>query len=440
MMSFLSQPRRAKRAKRDGSHLRPVSLWHNRDFVLLWGGQGVSALGSAISNIGLALLVLTITHSASQVAFLASVEALPFLLLTLPAGALIDRWDRKWVMRWCDVGRALCLLSIAVALAAGQLRLPQLYLVALCEGSLATLYNLAGLAGIQRVVATSQLGQASSATYISSNTAGLVGPPLGSWLYAAASAAPFLADALSYLVSVVTLGWVHAPFQAQVQTSRTASISTPPTIPTMQSALCEFMRSMYSGLAWMWNQSVLRFQALAGCVVSFALYPTTALVVALAAHLGVPQASIGVIFSLGAVGGLAGGIVAPWLQRRVAFGRIMGLHFGLLAVGYAAYLAAPNLIWLGILLAATTLVEAVGSITNIAYRLAQTPDTYQGRVNSIHRFVGFGVGRPLGAVLLGLLLAHYGLTVSVLAFASVLGLFALATMVYAPLQAVKRLE
>ena len=66
---------------------RPVSLWRNRDYLLLWSGQGVSTLGSGISQLAFPLLMLALTHSPAQTGFVAAVFGLPYLLLSLPAGA-----------------------------------------------------------------------------------------------------------------------------------------------------------------------------------------------------------------------------------------------------------------------------------------------------------------------------------------------------------------
>src|SRR5205807_8932675 len=93
-----------------------------------------------------------------------------------------------------------------------------------------------------------------------------------------------------------------------------------------------------------------------------------------------------------------------------------------------------SLIWLGAILAAISLVESIGSIANLAYRSAQTPYEYQGRINSIHRCVGFGVGRPLGAALLGVLFIWIGVNASFLFFSAVLALFAVATALYRPVR------
>src|ERR1051326_7194933 len=87
-------------------------LWRNRDFLLLWSGQSVSTLGTGVSTFALPLLVLAITHSPALAGLMTAVRQAPYLLFSLPAGALIDRWDRKAVMLRCDAVRwlrsALC--------------------------------------------------------------------------------------------------------------------------------------------------------------------------------------------------------------------------------------------------------------------------------------------------------------------------------------------
>ena len=91
------------------------SLWHNRNYLLLWSGQTISSVGSGVSQIAFPLLVLMLTHSPAQAGLAGALRAAPYFIFTLPGGALIDRWNRKWVMILCDAGRALSLGSIPVA-------------------------------------------------------------------------------------------------------------------------------------------------------------------------------------------------------------------------------------------------------------------------------------------------------------------------------------
>src|SRR5712692_1444544 len=107
-----------------------VPLWRNRDYMLLWSGQTVSLVGTVISQTAFPLLVWDLTHSAAQVGLVGGLGTLPYVLLSLLVGALIDRWDRKRVMILCDIGRALAVLSVPIALWLDALTLWQLYGVA----------------------------------------------------------------------------------------------------------------------------------------------------------------------------------------------------------------------------------------------------------------------------------------------------------------------
>src|SRR5512146_485621 len=112
---------------------RSVSLWRNRDFLLLWGGQMVSDVGSSVSGFAYPLLMLAITRSPAQAGFLSAVRLLAYVLFVLPAGVLVDRLNRKRVMVVCDGGRALALGSVFLALALGHLTVAQLYVVGFVE-------------------------------------------------------------------------------------------------------------------------------------------------------------------------------------------------------------------------------------------------------------------------------------------------------------------
>ena len=105
---------------KDVTPRQPRSLWLNRDFMLLWSGQVVSNVGTQVSTLAFPLLILALTGSPAQAGFAGALRALPYLIFSLPAGALIDRWDRKLTMILCDTGRALSLASIPVALAIGH--------------------------------------------------------------------------------------------------------------------------------------------------------------------------------------------------------------------------------------------------------------------------------------------------------------------------------
>src|SRR5260370_35803130 len=96
-----------------------VPLWRNRDYMLLWSGQAVSLTGTVISQTAFPLLVWDLTHSAAQVGLVGGLGTIPYVFLSLLAGALVDRWDRKRVMILCEAGRALKLGTVLVSLMRG---------------------------------------------------------------------------------------------------------------------------------------------------------------------------------------------------------------------------------------------------------------------------------------------------------------------------------
>src|SRR5581483_6584116 len=95
---------------------KPRPLFLNGNYMLLWSGQTISSMGTQASNLAFPLFVLLLTGSAAQAGFMGAVRAVPYLFFSLPAGALVDRWNRKAVMIFCDAGRALAMGSIPVAL------------------------------------------------------------------------------------------------------------------------------------------------------------------------------------------------------------------------------------------------------------------------------------------------------------------------------------
>jgi MFS family permease len=119
-------------------------LWRHRDFMKLWTGQAISEFGSQISQLAIPWVALVTLHaSAFEVATLGTVEFLPFVLLTLPAGVLVDRWHRRIVLIVGDLGRAVLLISIPVAYGIGHLTLAQLYVVGFLVGIHTVFFDVA---------------------------------------------------------------------------------------------------------------------------------------------------------------------------------------------------------------------------------------------------------------------------------------------------------
>src|SRR5579859_3326910 len=230
---------------------RSTSLWHNRDFLLLWSGQVVSAIGSQVSLIAFPWLILAVTGSPAQAGLIAAIRTLPYILFGLPAGALIDRWNRKRVMILCDTGRALAMGSIPIAFAFGWLTAIQLYLVSFIEGTLFIFFGLAEAAALPRVVSQEQLSAATAQNEFVYSVSGLVGPSFSGILYSIGNAMPFLADTVSYIVSVCSLLFINTQFQQERNVA-----------PIVESRfIAGLWTEILDGIHWLWHHTVIRFLA-----------------------------------------------------------------------------------------------------------------------------------------------------------------------------------
>ncbi len=101
---------------------RAPALWRHRDFMLLWGGQAVSEMGSAVTLLALPLTAVVVLHASTlQVGVLTALATAAFLVIALPAGAVVDRLPKRRLMLVCDAARMLIIGSVPLAAALGAL-------------------------------------------------------------------------------------------------------------------------------------------------------------------------------------------------------------------------------------------------------------------------------------------------------------------------------
>ena len=392
-----------------------TSLWRNRDFLLLWGGQIVSSLGTQASQLAFPLLMLAITGSPARAGLLGALRALPFALLSLPVGAWVDRWDRKRVMVLSDLGRAAAMGSIPLAALFGRLTLPHLALVAALEGTLYTFFNIAEAACLPRVVPREQLPDAIAQTQAADSASGLVGPSLGGLLFGLGSAVPFLVDGVSYLASALSLRFIRAEFQGE----RAA-------VP--DGARRRLWAEVGEGLVWLWRQPLLRFMALLTGGINLCGFGYALILIVFAQRMGASSATIGLIFASSGAGSVVGALASGPLQRRYSFRQIVVSTNWVLALTWPLYLVAPNALALGAVNAVIFCAVPIYFGAQYSYRLALIPDALQGRVNSVFRLVTMGA-QTLGFLMIGLLIEHFGAVATVwITFVPALGLALLTTL------------
>ena len=182
------------------------------------------------------------------------------------------------------------------------------------------------------------------------------------------------------------------------------------------------------GLAWLWRQPLLRFLAFLafGFNIVFFSPGYTLILIVLAKQQHASPAAIGSIFAIGAFGGLGGAILVTQVRKRYRFGTIMVACGWCLVVTYPLYLAAPNTVVLGIILAVLSTIGTLYNIVQYSFRLEQIPDELQGRVNSVFRLIAFA-GQPLGAAVIGVALQVFGVRATVTMVTCCLIAMAIAT-------------
>jgi MFS family permease len=389
---------------------KPPSLWRNRDYLLLWSGQVVSSVGSQFSELAFPLLILFLTGSAAQAGIAGALGVLPYLVFSLPAGALVDRWDRKRVMILCDCGRAVVLASIPLALLVGRLTIVQLYLASMAEGTLFVFFNLAEVSCLPRVVSKEQLPAATAQNITTFSLASLIGSPLAGALYALGKLFPFLVDAFSYVLSALTLSLIRIQFQEERSNQQQESV----------------WHNIAEGLIWLWSHPLIRYMAILTGGLNLITAGRVLIIIVLAQRLHASAVVIGLIFTLAGVGSICGAILAPIVQKRLRFGTVIIGFCWIITVSYPLYALAPSVLLLGVNAAFLSLVFPSYDVVQFTYRSTLIPDALQGRVNSVFRLLAYG-GQPLGLALAGILIQSLGVVVTVFILATGFLLLALLT-------------
>ena len=386
-------------------------LRRNRDFNLLWVGQVVSDLGANVSGIAFPLLVLATTGSPARAGIVASAAHLPLLVLTLPAGALVDRWGQKRVLLVADSARCLALGSLPLTIALDALTFVQIVVVALVEGAGYVFFGTAEGSALTRVVADRHLSAALARNSMRAHTAALAGQPLGGVLFGIGRVVPFLFDAVSYLVSVLTVSFIRTTFRRE----RTSAGRT------------RLLGDMRAGLDWFWRQPFFRAASLIALGRSFAVSALYLVVIVVARERGASPALIGAMFVFLGVSGILGSFVAPWLSRRLRMRTVVIATTWTGAALVPLLIIVPGRVAPGVIYAAMYFLHPAWSASVGAYRLRQTPLELQGRVTSLTTLIAGGPV-PLALLGTGFLLEGAGSTPTVLLLSGVMIVVAAAAV------------
>jgi MFS family permease len=374
---------------------RPETLWRHRDFLLLWGSQTVSEIGSQVTVLAVPLVaVLVLKATTLQIGLLTSAEVSAYLLVSLPAGAIVDRVAKRRLMIWCDAARLVAIGSVPVAAAFGALTLGQLYAVALVTGLFSVFFSVAYPSYLPTLLTRDQLMDGNGKLGTTQSFAQIAGPGLGAALVGAfGPASAMVVDAASYAASAGGIWAISRP------EPRPAARQVPGERPRLRTQIRD-------GLAYLARDPILlKAVAWSGSANFFVVMVEALGPVFLVRTLHLRPGYVGLLLALGAVGGVVGGLSAGALSRRIGSARISWLSMTVFSLpGLLIPAARPG--WWVLLFAlgwmSWTFSSTVCNIALLSYRQATTPPKLLGRVNAAARWINWGT-LPLGGLAGGVL-------------------------------------
>ena len=339
--------------------------------------------------------VLALGSGAGEIGFLAAVQTLPFLLLSIPLGLAADRMPRRTLMVMAEVLRAGSLLVLLAMVLTGALSIPWLAAVGFVGAVGTVAFSVAAPALVPALVPREALGRANGRLELARSTAFAAGPALAGALVAwVGGAAVFVLGALLSAAAVALLARIVEP-------SRPAPAARHPVL------------EMRDGAQFVWRHEHLRPMVLAGVAWNISWFVLQAAYVPYAVRaLGLGSEAVGVTLGCYGAGMVLGSLLAPRLVARMPFGR--AIQFGPTVSVFAAAAMVMTL-WLphGALAGLSFFLFGAGpiiwTITTTTLRQSVTPHGMLGRVGAVFLTVNAGA-RPVGAALGGAVGAAWGET------------------------------
>jgi len=367
-----------------GKVARPVDrkVWM---FFLMWVGQLVSQIGSGLTMFAMGVWVYQQTGSATKFTTIALLSALPGLLLMPIAGALVDRWDKRWTLLLSDAICGVASLFMLLMTISGRLSIAHIYICVVVFSIVGTFGYLAYYPAITLTVPKRMLGRVSGMTHASEATSRIAGPLLGGLMIAFMGLQSiFLADVLTFIFSILTLLIIQIP-KVQKTEEETASPSV-------------FREALY-GWTYIKERPSLLAVILFFTTTNFFL--TMALVLFSPMILSFNTADVlGTLNSISGVGLLAGGLVmSAWggpkdrIRGVLGFSMIVSVSLILIGLTPQVFIIAPALF------ALYFAIPLANSCSQALWQTKTAPEV-QGRVFSLRRMIS-GAMAPISFAIAG---------------------------------------
>jgi len=375
-------------------------LRDDADFRRYWLARALSITGSMVTAIALPVLVYRLSGSTVLTATVTALEAAPYLLTGLFAGALADRWNRRRVMVTSDLVNAVLVGSIPVAHLLGVLHVAQVLIVAFTVQGVYTFFDGANFGALPVLVGRARVAQANSVVWTASSLIELFVPPVTGLVLAVLHPASLLAvDALSFAASALAVrGIVRAMSEVRE--------GLPPLRPRVVFA------DIAEGVRYLAGHAGVRTMTIIGSLQSFAGGGFMALMVVWCdrvLQVGTSGLRFGIVWGTWGIGGLIAALGLPRLLKRMSPAAIT-----LYALPASAVLGVLSPLSPGWVVAAIALLVwgsayVLVIVNAVSYRQQVTPEQLLGRVNTAGRMLSWGVGWTFGSVVGGVLGNAFGI-------------------------------
>ena len=390
--------------------------FRDADVRLLFGAQAVSILGSQVSHIAFPLIAVDVIQASNgSIVLLEAAFLMPFVLLSLPVGALLDRRARRPVMVLMDLLRTAALLIVPLSFMLNALSMPVLYVVLFIIGAGTLIYDVANQSYLPELLRGPRLAESNSRIMVIDSGASVAGPPIAGVIIGrfGGPLAIFL-DSFSYLISALMLRKIK-------------HVEVPPVV--IEGAAPSRLRDeIRQGLHWVLTHPHLRGNAVAALLFNFfgAIANGAVLIAYGRRELLLPAELLGLILGAGVLGLLIGSLTARRIAARIGVGRSIilgGFLLPTMPLGFALLDVSMGVVALALLSVLFQVVAFFGAAlfhTNqVTYRQLVTPKALLGRMNASMKWVML-IGMPLGAVVGSIIAEQFGLQAAL--YASAIGI------------------
>lgn len=373
----------------------PNAFWRH------FAASATSNLGDGMIAAAAPLLALSLTDDPRLISAVAFASMLPWLVLSLPAGVYIDRWNRRSILIVSNSIRAGLFLLIAVLIVADALTIEILVAIVFVLAVGEVFFDMTAQAFLPSIVASSLLERANGRLYAAEVAANsFIGLPVGAWLFVVTAAAPFGVQSAALAIAAALLGTIRVD-----------------TIPSGRSSpnFGNPFRDIQDGARWLWRQPLLRMLALMlGAANMCHMFAQSVYAKFVRDELGLGPRGFGLLLATSAVGSIGGGVIGARVARRLGATTAIAVAYVMFAALEFVPWAFPNV---AAVITAGVLMAVFGTIWNVltvSLRQRLIPSELFGRVNSMYRFLGTGTS-AIGAIIGGQIAYHFGLRATYLA-------------------------